>query len=178
MKIPALVVTMILSADLSGKHVYDHALVDIDGRETSLKEHEGKVLLIVNVASRCGFTGQYEGLEKLYKEYKSGGLVVCGFPCNQFGRQEPGTEKEIKKFCSEKFGVTFPMYAKIEVKGSGMHPLYASLTGKASATKGGIKWNFTKILVDRVGKPIVRFGSLTSPSSRKLRAAVEQALKK
>ncbi|MFP6887774.1 MAG: glutathione peroxidase [Opitutales bacterium] len=164
------------TSSLSSKSVYEHKLVDIDGRETSLKEHEGKVLLIVNVASRCGFTGQYAGMEKLYRAYKDKGLVVCGFPCNQFGRQESGSDKEIKEFCTTKFGITFPIYSKIEVKGLGRHPLYEALTEKDSPTKGTIKWNFTKILVGREGKPIDRFGSLTSPSSGKLRKAIEKAL--
>tara|TARA_B100000959_G_C14837493_1_gene564551 strand:+ start:107 stop:646 length:540 start_codon:yes stop_codon:yes gene_type:complete len=171
-------IAMVNTSSLSAKSVYAHELIDIERRKTSLKEHKEKVLLIVNVASRCGFTGQYAGMEKLYREYKEEGLVVCGFPCNQFGGQEPGSEKEIKEFCSSKFKVTFPMYAKIEVKGSGIHPLYETLTAKDSPTKGSVKWNFSKFLVGRNGKPIVRFSSLTSPSSGRLRKAVEKALKK
>lgn len=178
MKLPTLALTMIALANVSAQTVYKHKLEDIDGRETTLEEHKGKVLLIVNVASRCGFTGQYAGMEKLYREFKDEGLVVCGFPCNQFGGQEPGSEKEIKAFCSGKFNVTFPMYAKIEVKGPGIHPLYKTLTAKDSPTKGSVKWNFFKFLVGRDGKPIVRFSSLTSPSSGRLRKAVEKALKK
>ena len=161
---------------LSAVSIYNHKLVDLDGNETSLKEHKGKVLLIVNVASRCGFTRQYKGLEALHLEFQGKGLVICGFPCNQFGGQEPGTEKEIKAFCSTKYEVTFPMYAKISVNGAERHPLYKTLIGDASSTKGRVKWNFTKILVGRDGTPIARFGSLTFPSSGKLRKAIEKAL--
>lgn len=167
---------MLTSSVLSANSVYEHKVVDLNGQETSLQEHKGKVLLIVNVASRCGFTKQYKGLEEMYLKYKNQGLVVCGFPCNQFGKQEPGSDKEIKEFCTTNFGVTFPMYSKIEVNGAGRHSLYETLVGKDSPTKGNIKWNFTKILVGRDGKPIDRFGSLTSPSSTKLRKAIEKAL--
>ena len=167
---------MITTININAKSLYDCKIYDIDGRETTLNPYKGKVILIVNVASKCGFTRQYKGLEELYSKYKEQGLVICGFPCNQFGGQEPGSEKEIKEFCSTKFGVTFPMYSKIKVKGEGIHPLYELLTGKNSPTKGSVKWNFTKILVGRDGKPIDRFGSLTSPSSTKLRKAMEKAL--
>ncbi|MFP6892673.1 MAG: glutathione peroxidase [Opitutales bacterium] len=156
--------------------IFEHNLSLLDGEETSLAEHKGKAILIVNVASRCGFTKQYSGLEKLYREYEGKGFVICGFPCNQFGKQEPGSDKEIKEFCTTNFGVTFPMYSKIEVNGAGRHSLYETLVGKDSPTKGNVKWNFTKILVGRDGKPIDRFGSLTSPASTKLRKAIEKAL--
>ena len=156
--------------------IFEHKLSLLDGEETSLAEHKGKAILIVNVASRCGFTKQYKGLEEMYLKYKNQGLVVCGFPCNQFGKQEPGSDKEIKEFCTTNFGVTFPMYSKIEVNGTGRHSLYETLVGKDSPTKGNVKWNFTKILVGRDGKSIDRFGSLTSPSSTKLRKAIEKAL--
>ena len=156
--------------------IFEHKLSYLYGEETSLSEHKGKAILIVNVASRCGFTKQYSGLEKLYREYEGKGFVICGFPCNQFGKQEPGSDKEIKEFCTTNFGVTFPMYSKIEVNGAGRHSLYETLVGKDSPTKGNVKWNFTKILVGRDGKPIDRFGSLTSPSSTKLRKAIEKAL--
>ena len=156
--------------------IFEHKLSLLDGEETSLAEHKGKAILIVNVASRCGFTKQYSGLEKLYREYEGKGFVICGFPCNQFGKQEPGSDKEIKEFCTANFGVTFPMYSKIEVNGAGRHSLYETLVGKDSPTKGNVKWNFTKILVGRDGKPIDRFGSLTSPPSTKLRKAIEKAL--
>jgi len=176
MKLKLLAAIIMMNTNLSAQDVYSYKLTDIDGRETSLEEYKGKVLLVVNVASRCGFTRQYAGLEKLYKEYKSKGLVICGFPCNQFGGQEPGSEKEIKEFCSSKFNVTFPMYSKTEVKGANAHPLYANLTRKDSPTSDSIKWNFTKILIGRNGIPIDRFGSLTSPSSSKLRKAIDKAL--
>ncbi|MBT6958415.1 MAG: glutathione peroxidase [Opitutae bacterium] len=171
-----ILLTMSITTNIIAKPIYEHQLLDIDGSETSLEKFKGKVMLIVNVASKCGFTRQYKGLEELYSKYKSKGLVVCGFPCNQFGKQEPANEKEIKEFCTIKFGVTFPMFSKIEVNGSSRHPLYESLVGKDSPTKGNVKWNFTKILVGRDGIPIDRFGSLTSPSSSKLRKAIEKAL--
>ena len=167
---------MTISSSLAAKSIYEHKLVDVDGKETSLEEYKGKVLLIVNVASRCGFTRQYKGLQELYREFEEQGLVVCGFPCNQFGGQEPENEKEIKAFCSSKYGVSFPMFSKISVNGPQRHPLYETLIGNASETKGAVKWNFTKILVSRNGKPIARFGSLTFPSSGKLRKAIEKAL--
>jgi len=172
--IPLLIVA--INVPLAAMSIYDHKLVDIDGNETSLKEYEGKVLLIVNVASRCGFTRQYKGLEALHKEFEGKGLVICGFPCNQFGGQEPGGEEEIKAFCSSKYGVTFPIYSKISVNGAERHPLYECLVGEKSPTKGKVKWNFTKILVGRDGIPVNRFGALTFPSSGKLRKAIEKAL--
>ena len=171
-------IIMATSVQLSAVSAYDHKLVDIDGNETSLQKYKGKVLLIVNVASRCGFTRQYKGLEALHKELEGEGLVLCGFPCNQFGGQEPGTEKEIKAFCSSKYGVTFPMFSKIAVNGPERHPLYETLVGDESPIKGKVKWNFTKILVGRDGIPIARFGSLTFPSSGKLRKAIQKALEK
>ena len=176
MKRLTILTAMLTSSVLSANSVYEHKVVDLNGQETSLQEHKGKAILIVNVASRCGFTKQYKGLEEMYLKYKNQGLVVCGFPCNQFGKQEPGSDKEIKEFCTTNFGVTFPKYSKIEVNGAGRHSLYETLVGKDSPTKGNVKWNFTKILVGRNGKPIDRFGSLTSPSSNKLRKAIEKAL--
>ena len=160
----------------SAKSIYEHDLISIDGESTTLAEHKGKVILMVNVASRCGFTRQYKGLEELYDKYKAKGLVICGFPCNQFGGQEPGSESEIKEFCSTKFGVTFPMYSKIDVNGPNRHPIYKDIIGEDGPLKGNIKWNFGKILVGKDGKPIDRFGSMTSPSSKKLIQAIEEAL--
>tara|TARA_Y100000588_G_scaffold197244_1_gene211234 strand:- start:7679 stop:8221 length:543 start_codon:yes stop_codon:yes gene_type:complete len=171
-----LIIIMVTNTQIITASVYEHALVDISGKKTSLKEHKGKVLLIVNVASKCGFTRQYKGLEALYLKYKDRGLVICGFPCNQFGGQEPGSEKEIKEFCSINYGVTFPLYSKIRVKEPDQHPLYAELLGPDSAAKGKVRWNFAKILVGRDGQPISRFGSLTSPTSGKLQRAIEGAL--
>ena len=161
---------------LNASNLYDHKLQTIDGEETSLSEHKGKVVLMVNVASRCGFTRQYKGLEELYQKYKVKGLVICGFPCNQFGGQEPGSESDIKEFCSTKFGVTFPMYSKIDVNGPKRHPIYRDIIGENGQLKGNIKWNFGKILLGKNGQPIDRFGSMTSPSSKKLIKAIETAL--
>ena len=135
------------------------------------------VVLLVNVASRCGFTKQYAGLEKLYQAYKGDGLVIVGFPANNFGGQEPGSEEEIKAFCSSKYNVTFPMMSKISVKGEDQHPLYDLLTHKtAEELRGEVGWNFTKFLVDRNGQVFARFGSKTTPEDEKLVAAVQKAL--
>ena len=151
-------------------------LKDIDGKDTTLGAYSGKVLLVVNVASKCGFTKQYEGLEALWRKYKDQGLVVLGFPCNDFGSQEPGTNEEIKKFCSTKFDVTFPMFDKLHVKGAEKHPLYAALTGKEAAFPGDVKWNFGKFLIGRDGKVITRWDSKTAPDSAELTEAIEKAL--
>ena len=131
--------------------VYEFTMKDIDGKDVSLKQYAGKVLVIVNVASKCGYTDQYADLEKFSQEYKDKGVVVLGFPANNFGGQEPGADAEIKQFCTTRFGVTFPMFSKISVKGDDMHPLYAYLTG---TLKQDIKWNFNKILIDKTGKPV------------------------
>tara|TARA_Y100000588_G_C14059570_1_gene840801 strand:- start:202 stop:738 length:537 start_codon:yes stop_codon:yes gene_type:complete len=168
--------TIAMTAKINAMSVYDYELYDIDGKVTSLAPYKGKVLLIVNVASKCGFTRQYKGLEELYLKYKSKGLIVCGFPCNQFGNQEPASDSEIKKFCASRYGVTFPMFSKINVNGEKRHPLYQFLVGENSRTAGNIKWNFTKILVGKDGMPENRFGSLTSPSSSKIRKAIEKIL--
>ncbi|MBT5717828.1 MAG: glutathione peroxidase [Opitutae bacterium] len=176
MKKILLLATMAMTSNLNAKSLYDYEVFDIEGRETTLAPFKGKVILIVNVASKCGFTRQYKGLEELYAKYKTKGLVICGFPCNQFGSQEPASEKEIKEFCTAKFGVTFPMFSKIEVNGSKRHPIYEFLIGKNSQTAGNVKWNFTKILVGKNGEPVDRFGSITSPTSGKLRKAIEKAL--
>jgi glutathione peroxidase len=145
--------------------IYDFHVKTIQGEATTLSEYKNKVLLIVNVASQCGFTPQYEGLEALYQKYKERGFVVLGFPCNQFGSQEPGTEKEIQNFCRVNYGVTFPMYAKIKVNGDDTHPLYKYLKSEQPGFLGTemIKWNFTKFLIDREGHVVKRFGSSTKP---------------
>lgn len=145
--------------------IYSFKATNIEGKEISFSEYQGKVLLIVNVASQCGFTPQYEGLEKLYKKYKDRGFITLGFPCNQFGSQEPGTEAEIKNFCDLNFGVTFPLFSKIEVNGVNAHPLYKYLTNERPGILGSeaIKWNFTKFLVDSKGEPIKRYASTTKP---------------
>jgi len=158
--------------------IQDIPLKDINGKDTSLKTYAGKVLLIVNVASECGNTPQYAGLQALYLKHKDAGLVVLGFPCNDFGAQEPGTNEEIKKFCSSNYQVTFPMFDKIHVKGADQHPLYAALTGSSGAFPGDVTWNFGKFLVGKDGKPLQRFEPETEPSDPELVKAVESALKK
>ncbi|MEI6084628.1 MAG: glutathione peroxidase [Verrucomicrobiota bacterium] len=152
------------------------AIKDIDHKETTLGAYKGKVLLIVNVASKCGFTKQYTGLEAIYQKYKDKGLVVLGFPCNQFGSQEPGTNEEIKQFCSTKFSVTFPLFDKIEVNGPNRAPLYTALAGKESPFPGDIKWNFAKFLIGRDGKIVQRYDSKAAPDSPEVIAAIEAAL--
>src|SRR3954469_13772618 len=156
--------------------VYNVPVKDIDGKDTSLAAYKGKVLLVVNVASKCGYTPQYKGLEALYEKYQSKGFAVLGFPCNQFGAQEPGTNEEIKQFCSSKYNVTFPMFDKIDVNGPNRHPLYATLAGKESPYPGDIKWNFSKFLISSDGKIIKRFDSKVAPDSPELTQAIEAAL--
>jgi len=163
--------------DTTMKTIYDFKVKTIQGEETTLAQYKGKVMLIVNVASKCGFTPQYEGLEALYKKYKDKGVVVLGFPCNQFGSQEPGTEKEIQNFCSVNFGVTFPMFSKLNVNGDDTHPLYVYLKSEQPGILGSeiIKWNFTKFLVDKSGKVVNRFGSSTKP--KEIEKDIEALLK-
>ena len=147
--------------------VYDFTATDIEGRERTLREFEGKTLLIVNVASKCGFTPQYTGLESLWRQHRDSGFAVLGFPCDQFGHQEPGDAEEIKAFCSRTYGVSFPMFAKIEVNGAGAHPLYRWLKNEQSGFLGidAIKWNFTKFLVDSDGRPVKRYAPGDSPKN-------------
>jgi glutathione peroxidase len=163
----------------AAKSVYDFTMKSIDGQPVSLKEYHGKALMLVNVASRCGFTPQYAGLEALYEKYKAQGLVIVGIPANNFGGQEPGTNEEIKKFCSSKYQVSFPMMAKVSVKGEDKTPLYVFLTDKGENPKvgGEIQWNFTKFLFDRNGKPVARFEPDVKPESPEVAQAVEAALK-
>ena len=177
-KLQLLAFTLLIAAHnpLRGGMIYDITATDIDNELRKLEEFAGKLLLIVNVASKCGFTGQYENLESLYQKYKDDGLVVLGFPCNQFGGQEPGTSEDIKSFCSLTYGVTFPMFEKIAVNGPNQHPLYSLLAGENSPVKGRIKWNFSKFLVGRDGKILERFGSMTNPESSKITKAIEAAL--
>lgn len=156
--------------------LHDVTAKDIDGKSVKMDVYRGKVLLIVNVASECGYTPQYEGLQALFEKYRQQGLTVLGFPCNQFGAQEPGTAAEIKTFCSAKFHVTFPLFEKIDVNGPQRHPLYAVLAGKDSPVPGNIKWNFAKFLVGRDGTVLQRFDSGTEPDAPALIAAVEKAL--
>lgn len=154
--------------------IYDFTMNSIDGKSTPLKTFEGKVVLVVNVASKCGFTPQYAGLESLYKKYENKGFVIVGVPANNFGGQEPGSNEEIKTFCSRNYNVTFPMLAKVSVKGDDMTPLYHYLT---STGGGDVKWNFTKFLVGKDGKVIQRFESKVAPESPELTSAIEKALK-
>jgi glutathione peroxidase len=158
--------------------IYDLKVKDIDGKETSLADYKGKVVLIVNVASQCGLTPQYKGLESVYEKYKAKGLVVLGFPCNQFAGQEPGSNEDIKNFCTSKYNVSFPMFDKIEVNGENRHPLYATLAGKDSPFPGDIKWNFGKFLISRDGKIQKRFEPKTTPESPEVTQAIEAALGK
>jgi len=156
--------------------VYDFTLNSIDGAPTPLSSYKGKVVLLVNVASKCGYTPQYAGLEKLYEKYKDKGFVIVGVPANNFGAQEPGSNEEIKTFCSRNYNVTFPMMSKVSVKGADTTPLYQYLTDKGAKTGGEIKWNFTKFLVDKKGNVINRFESAVTPESGDLVKAVETAL--
>lgn len=158
--------------------LHDFSAKTIEGTERSLKDYAGKVALVVNVASQCGLTPQYGGLEELYDTFEDRGFVVLGFPCNQFGGQEPGTEGEIKTFCETTFGVRFPMFAKIDVNGPHRHPLYAFLTGEPTAPDGpgDVLWNFAKFLVDRQGKVVARFSPRTAPVSEEVVSAIERAL--
>ena len=161
------------------KSIHEFTVQDIDGKDVSLADYKGKILLIVNVASKCGFTGQYEGLQKLYDTYKDKGFVILGFPANDFLGQEPGSNAEIRQFCTLNYGVTFPMFSKISVKGEDQHPLYDFLTDeKANPDYGGkITWNFNKFLIDGNGKVIGRFGTRTAPTSKTVIEEVEKALK-
>jgi len=156
--------------------VYDFEAATLDGRQVALSDWRGNVLVIVNTASKCGFTPQYAGLEDLYRQYRDRGLAVLGFPCNQFGRQEPGSASEIGAFCQSNYGVSFPMFAKIDVNGNGAHPLYRYLKKERRGLMGttAIKWNFTKFLIDRSGAVIARFAPGTTPQS--LRPAIEKLL--
>ncbi|HDR7949316.1 glutathione peroxidase [Bacillus toyonensis] len=145
--------------------VYDFSAKTITGEDKSLKDYKGKALLIVNVASKCGFTPQYKGLQEVYDKYKDQGLEILGFPCNQFGGQEPGTEADITSFCELNYGVNFPMFAKVDVKGDKAHPLYTYMTEQAPGLLGmkAVKWNFTKFLIGKDGKVVGRFAPQTKP---------------
>ena len=175
---------LMLCAALLMQNVVTHAaslpetldVKDIDGKSVPLKAYRGKVLLIVNVASHCGFTPQYKALQEVYEKFKGKGFAVLGFPCNQFGAQEPGSNEEIKQFCSSKYNVTFPLFDKIDVNGANRHPLYTSLAGKESPFAGDIKWNFSKFLVGRDGTILKRFESPVKPDSAEVTQAIEAAL--
>jgi glutathione peroxidase len=174
-----LLVTSILAGALAmtlgaATSIYDFTLNSIDGTPEPLASFKGKVVLIVNVASRCGFTPQYEALEKVYEKYKDQGFVIVGVPANNFGGQEPGTNEEIKTFCTRKYNVTFPMLSKVSVKGDDITPLYKYLT---TAKGGDVKWNFTKFLIGKDGEILARFESPVKPDSPDVTGAIEQALK-
>jgi glutathione peroxidase len=170
-----LAVAAVMAASLFGASgVHEFTLSTIDGSAAPLSAYKGKVLLLVNVASKCGYTPQYAGLQSLYEKYRDRGLVVIGIPANNFGGQEPGTNEEIKTFCTRNYNVSFPMMSKVSVKGSDMAPLYGYLT----QTGGDVKWNFTKFLVGKDGRVIERFESKVKPDSAELTAAVEKALSK
>ncbi len=174
----AAIITLAASAFAQEAKLQSIPLKDIDGKETSLKAFAGKTILAVNVASHCGNTPQYAGLETLFAKYKEQGLVVVGFPCNDFGAQEPGTNAEVKEFCTAKYKVTFPMMDKLHVKGAEQHPLYAALTGPGAAFPGDVKWNFGKFLIGRDGKVLARFEPKTQPDSADVTKAIEEALAK
>jgi len=173
----AVFLSLMTVLSLQAESIYQVPLKDIDGKSTSLEPYKGKVMLIVNVASKCGLTPQYKALESTYEKYKDQGLVVLGFPCNQFAGQEPGSNSEIKEFCSSKYDVTFPLFDKLDVNGANRHPLYSQLAGKDSPFPGDIKWNFGKFLVGRDGKIIQRFEPKTTPDSPEVVKAIEAALK-
>jgi glutathione peroxidase len=159
----------------AASNIYDFTLPSIDGKPMPLSDFKGKVVLLVNVASRCGYTPQYSALESLYEKYKDQGFVIVGFPANNFGGQEPGSNEEIKTFCSRKYNVTFPLYGKVSVKGDDQTPLYQYLTKQTDPSiMGEIKWNFTKFLVDRNGHVIQRFESAVTPDSKDVVSAVEK----
>ena len=172
--------TLMTALSFGASSVHEFTLNALDGKPLPLANFKGKVMLVVNVASQCGYTYQYEALQALYQKYKDQGLVLAGFPANNFGGQEPGTNEEIGAFCKSKYGVTFPMFSKISVKGADKAPLYQFLTDtKANPKTGGeIQWNFTKFLVDRNGKVIQRFEPAVEPLSQELESAVTAALKK
>ena len=160
------------------KNIKQVTVKDIDGKSVKLSDYKGKVLLIVNVASYCGFTKQYSGLEQIYKQYKDKGFEVLGFPCNQFGEQEPGTNEEIKNFCSSKFDVSFKLFDKIDVNGSNKSPLYSILTDNEITGKSDIKWNFEKFLIDKNGNIVARYASKVEPTGKELISAIEKELAK
>jgi glutathione peroxidase len=174
------VVFVAVLAGAQAQSIYNFTMKSIDGEPVSLKSYSGKVVMVVNVASKCGFTPQYAGLEKLYEKYKDRGFVIVGVPANNFAQQEPGTNEEIKKFCSNKYNVTFPMMSKVSVLGDDETPLYRFLTDKSANPQvgGDIKWNFTKFLFDRNGKPVARFEPAVTPDSPQVQSAIETALGK
>ena len=180
MKIVFILITVLCAAQMAlaqkESSLQSIPLKDINGKDTSLKDYAGKVVLLVNVASKCGNTPQYAGLEALYEKYKDKGLVIIGVPSNDFAGQEPGTPEEIKSFCTLNYGVTFPLMAKVHVKGKDKSPLYAALTGKDAPFPGEVKWNFGKFLIDRKGQVIKRFEPSVKPETPEVVQAIEAAL--
>ena len=181
MRFPKLLVGFLACAAASrvlaaSMNIAEIPVQDIDGKPSNLKAQKAKVMLVVNVASQCGLTPQYAALEKLHRQYKDRGFSVVGFPCNDFGAQEPGTPAEIKTFCKTKYDVSFPLMGKVHVKGAEQHPLYAALTGKEAAFPGDIAWNFGKFLVTEDGKVLKRFEPRTTPDSPEVVKAIEAAL--
>ena len=179
MQILAFLIAVILVQGVlgaAGQSVHEIKLSTIEGKPASLGDHKGKVVLLVNVASQCGLTPQYKGLQALQEKYKAKGFTVVGVPCNDFGAQEPGTSEEIVQFCSTKYNVNFPLMEKIHVKGPEQHPLYARLTGKDAEFPGEIKWNFGKFLIGKDGKVLKRFEPRTEPESDEVVKAIETAL--
>ncbi|HVP27769.1 MAG TPA: glutathione peroxidase [Myxococcota bacterium] len=178
----AFVATLALAAaapaDEGGKSVLDRSMKRLDGSEQNLADYKGQVVLMVNVASKCGLTPQYDGLEALYAKYKDRGFVVLGFPANDFAGQEPGSDAQIAEFCRSSYSIQFPMFSKITVKGSGMHPLYQELTSQPPPIGGEVKWNFQKYLLDRSGKPVARFDPQVKPDDPALVAKIEELLAK
>lgn len=162
---------------LETANVYKYKVIDIEKKEVDLLDYRGKVLLIVNVASKCGFTSQYEGLEKIYKKYKSQGFEILAFPCNDFKSQEPGSNEEIKNFCSINYDVTFQLFDKISVKDDSKAPIYKMLTDNPATGKSAIRWNFEKFLIDSEGNVVNRYRSQTKPESTKITLAIEAELK-
>lgn len=171
-------ILMTAASLFAASSIYDFTLPSIEGKPMPLSDFKGKVILVVNVASRCGYTPQYAALESVYEKFKNQGFVILGFPANNFGQQEPGSNQEIKTFCSSKYSVTFPLYGKVSVKGDDQTPLYSYLTKNANPSAAGdIKWNFTKFLVDRNGHVVQRFEPAVTPDSAEVVAAIEKQLK-
>ncbi len=169
-----------MKTEVTAKSIYEFKVTDINGKEVKLKKYKNKIIMFVNTASKCGYTPQYEGLQKIYDKYKDQGFVILGFPANNFGGQEPGSNEEIKEFCTLKYKVSFPMFAKISVKGDDQHPLYQYLTSEKTDPKfaGEITWNFNKFLVNEKGEIIARFSSKETPESNEVTTAIENALDK
>jgi glutathione peroxidase len=166
------------SNDAKSPNIYEYTVKDINKNEVKLSDYKGKVLLIVNVASKCGFTKQYDGLQEIYEKYKDQGFEVLGFPCNDFGGQEPGSNEEIAEFCSLNFNVTFPMFDKVKVLGDQKEPLFEALTNNSVTGKSNIKWNFEKFIIDKEGNVVDRFRSITKPEGKKITSLIEKELSK